>query len=109
MRRTDAAAMLAVSAGLLTAYAAGGPESVAAAAIALVVTGILAAPALTLAHELGHALAALALTPRAVAIHMGTEPALARFSIGRLAVRLSPTGYAARCDIAGPMPPPARL
>ena len=49
-----------------------------------------AGPALTLLHELGHAVAALALTKRRVVVRQGGDPPLVTVRVGRLELRLQP-------------------
>jgi hypothetical protein len=49
-----------------------------------------ASPVLTLAHELGHALAALVLTDRHVIVRQGRQPPMLTVGVGRLELRLRP-------------------
>lgn len=51
---------------------------------------LLATAPLTVLHELGHAAAALALTPGRVGVAMGRQPSLAACSVGRMTVACHP-------------------
>jgi hypothetical protein len=54
---------------------------------------------LVFVHELGHAVAAVALTRRRTRIQIGQPPYWARFSLGRIDVEYAPRGYMAHCLI----------
>ena len=94
-----------VAVGLaFAAYARGHEDWVDAAVVVSLVTGFLVEPLLVFAHELGHALAAVALTGERVLIRVGGEPYLVRFALGKIDVRFHPSGYVARCELS-----PARI
>lgn len=99
MSRAEIVAALVLSGALVAAHQAGPEQAVEVVAVTLVVTGVIAVPLLTLAHELGHAVAAVATGGGTVVVHMGADPPLIRLSVGRIAVRLSPKGCTARCDV----------
>lgn len=109
MSRIEIAVALVVSAALVAAHESGHAESIEALAVGLLVTGVVTVPLLTLAHELGHAVAATALTSGPVVVRIGDDPSLVSFSIGRVAVRLSPRGSVARCDVDDRALPGAKL
>jgi hypothetical protein len=69
-------------------------------AIFALVTAYVSVPLLTLAHELGHALAAVRLTGQRVTVRIGDEPGLARFALGRIDVRWHPIGHLAYCELS---------
>lgn len=109
MSRLEIALALVVSGLLVAAHESGHAESIEALAIGLVVTGVVTVPLLTLAHELGHAVAATALTRGPVVVRIGDDPSLVSVSIGRVALRLSPRGSVARCDLDDRALPGAKL
>jgi hypothetical protein len=51
---------------------------------------LVVSPLVTLAHELAHALVAATVSARPVLVRVGAEPALVRFTLGRLRFRLNP-------------------
>jgi hypothetical protein len=63
----------------------------------VIVSAFLAVPLLTLAHELGHAAAALRFTQEGVRIRVGRAHPSARLRVGRLLVAFSPIGAGGRC------------
>jgi hypothetical protein len=85
------------------------PWGEAAAGMSLAICACLVTPLLVVVHELGHAVAAVALTPQRVMIRIGGEPYLVRFALGRIDVRFHPTGYIAHCDLDTRVITPGRL
>ena len=69
---------------------------------------IVAAPLVVFLHMVVHAAAAVWLTGKHVFVQMGPDPALLRFSIGRVDFRVSGT-HPAVCDLGSPDARPRRL
>ncbi len=60
-------------------------------------------PLLTLMHELGHAMAALALTGQPVAVQLGRKPSIAKWRWGRVALGARfPINWVGFCAVAHP-------
>lgn len=82
----------------LAAHATGrGVWSQVFAVVSLAV--FLVQPLLIFVHELGHAVAAVALTGQRVLIRIGGEPYMVRFALGKIDVRFHPSGYVAHCEL----------
>jgi hypothetical protein len=96
------ALMLTSTVVLLVAVAVGNPAELRAPICALLVVSFVLAPLLAFAHELAHAVTAVALTGQRVRIRMGPEPFRLRFALGRIGVDLSPGGSPAYCTLLEP-------
>ena len=102
-------ALACIGVGLALAAQLAGADSIATGLLTVIVVWSVAWVVIVFAHELGHAVAAVALTGQRVLIRMGGEPYLLRFALGRIDVRLHPTGPVAHCELSPANVPPWRL
>lgn len=95
-----AVAAVAVTSVIIATSGKDGGEVARTIAIVSLAVGVPGPLLLTLIHELGHAVAAVALTGQRVTVVIGREPSVVRFALGRIDVRWDPKGYVAHCRLA---------
>lgn len=99
---------LALVASCVAGYALWGERSDDSIRVAGAVLGLVALvgePLVILVHELGHAVAVVALTGQRATVQVGRDPALVRFSVGRIDLHWDPRGYLAHCQMPLPASP----
>lgn len=86
---------LALVASCVAGYALWGErpdDSIRVAGAVLGLVALVGEPLVILVHELGHAVAVVALTGQRATVQVGRDPALVRFSVGRIDLHWDPRG-----------------